>query len=403
MDLQIRTVGAERIVDFVTPVVTAFGNAVQAEYAEALATMPEFDVRLGGFDGDALVGAAGSFSFAMTTPGGTVPTAGLTMVGVLPSHRRRGVLSQLMRQYLDGVHERGQPVSALWASEGSIYGRFGYGMASLAAEIEIDRDRSGFVGEPADGWRGRLLAEDEALEPMASVWEEARGTTPGMPSRSAEWWRVRRLSDEEFMRRGRSPLQRLVLERDGRPEAYALYRIAGKWEHWLPAGSVDVLEALAVSPGATRALWRYLFDIDAVARINAHLLPADHPLLLLVQEPARLRMRLKDGLWVRLVDVGAALAARSFGNHGPLVLEIEDGFCAWNAGRWRLAGGTAKRTGDEPELRLGVDGLASVYLGGFTFAALARAGRLEELTVGAVERADGIFRSDRAPWCPEIF
>ena len=403
MNLEIRTLEAERVVDFVTPVVTAFGNAVEAEYAESLATMPEFDVRLGGFDGDALVGAAGSFSFELTTPGGMVPTAGLTMVGVLPSHRRRGVLTQLMRRYLDDVHERGQPVSALWASEGSIYGRFGYGMASLAAEIEIDRDRSAFVGDSADGWSARLVGEQEALEPAQSVWETVRAATPGMLSRSPEWWRVRRLADLDFMRRGRSPLQRLVLERDGRPEAYALYRIAGKWEHWLPVGSVDVMEAVGVSAAATRALWRYLFDIDVVARINAPLLPADHPLLLLVREPARLRTRLKDGLWVRLVDVQTALAARSYAANDALVLEIDDAFCPWNAGRWRLADGAAERTDDEAELRLGVDGLASVYLGGFTFAQLARAGRLEELTEGAVDRADGIFRAHRAPWCPEIF
>jgi predicted acetyltransferase len=149
-------------------------------------------------------------------------------------------------------------------------------------------------------------------------------------------------------------------------------------------------------------LWRFLLDVDWMARIKAQLLPVDHPLRLLLADPRRLRFTLVDGIMVRLVDVGAALAARSYAGDGSVVAEVEDAFCPWNEGRW-LLGPEAARSDAAPELRLDASALGSVYLGGFSFAELARAGRVEELVEGAVARADELFRADRAPWCPEIF
>lgn len=403
MDIEVRQLGPERTTEFLVPIATAMGFELRPEWSEKVATMPEFDVRLAAFDGDALVGSAGSFTFELTTPGGTAEMAGLTMVGVLASHRRRGILRTLMRRYLDDAHERGQPISALWASEGPIYGRFGYGLASLEAEIEVDRDRSGFVVPVEDGGRRRIVSEDEAAELFPLIWDEARRATPGMLSRSREWWRVRRLSDPEFTRLGGGPLQRLVIELDGRPAAYALYRHHGGWEQGIPTGSLRVIEAIGMTPEATRVLWRYLFDVDLVARIEAALLPLDHPLVLLASEPARLRLRLAPGLWIRILDVAAALAARTYASDGPLVFELADAFCPSNEGRWRLADGTAERTDEEPELSLDAAALGSAYLGGFSFTQLARAGHVKELRDGALARADAMFRSDTAPWCPEIF
>src|SRR3989454_9761686 len=169
------------------------------------------------------------------------------------------------------------------------------------------------------------------------------------------------------------------------------------------AGTIDVVEAVGDSPEATRAIWRYLLDIDWMARVRAGLLPLDHPLLLLLAEPRRLRFNLRDGLWVRLVDVGATLAARSYSPDNSVVVEVADGFCPWNAGRWRVGGKGVERTLNEPELRCDVTALGSVYLGGFTWAQLARALRVEEVRHGAIARADALFRTERAPWCPEIF
>jgi predicted acetyltransferase len=396
VEIEVRQLGFERINEFMVPIATAMGFVPRPEWSDKVAKMPEFDVRLAAYDGDALVGAAGSFTFELTTPGGAAETAGLTMVGVLASHRRRGILRTLMRRYLDDARERGQPISALWASEGPIYGRFGYGLASLEAEIEVDRDRSGFVVPVEDGGRRRIVSEDEAAELFPPIWDEVRGDTPGMPARSPKWWRVRRLSDPEFQRRGGGLLQRLLIELDGRPAAYALYRHHGGWESGIPTGSLRVIEAIGVTPEATRALWRYLLDIDLVARIEAALLPVDHPLVLLASEPARLRLRLAPGLWVRIVDVATALAARSYGSDGSLVFELADAFCPWNEGRWRVAEGKADRSEEEPELSLDAAALGSAYLGGFSFTQLGRAGRVQELREGALARADALFRSEVA-------
>jgi predicted acetyltransferase len=164
-----------------------------------------------------------------------------------------------------------------------------------------------------------------------------------------------------------------------------------------------VLEALGVTPAALRDLWGYLLAIDWIATVKAWLLPPDHPLFLLLGTPRRMRYRLGDALWVRLVDVGAALSGRRYSDDGPIVFEVVDEFCPWNDGRWKLEGGSAQRTDAEPDLRLPVQSLGSAFLGGITFAELLRAGRVEELKDGALERGDSLFRWDRHPWCPEIF
>ena len=166
---------------------------------------------------------------------------------------------------------------------------------------------------------------------------------------------------------------------------------------------MQVQEALGTTPAATASIWRYLLDVDWTQKLSAQLLPVDHPLLLLLARPSLARPRLSDGLWLRLVDVGAALSGRRYGDGAPLVLDVRDPFCPWNEGGWRLADGAAERTDDEAELALDVADLGSVYLGGFTFAELARAGRVEELREGAIGRADASFRTALAPWAPEIF
>jgi len=164
-----------------------------------------------------------------------------------------------------------------------------------------------------------------------------------------------------------------------------------------------VVEAMGDTPQAMSAIWRYLLDIDWLARVKAHLLPLDHPLLLSLADPRRLNFLVREGLWIRLIDVGAALSARGYATDDAIVVDVADGFCPWNAGRWRISRGGAKRTVDEADLACDVASLGCVYLGGFTFAQLARSLRMTELRAGAIARADAMFRSDRAPWCPEIF
>ena len=391
------------------PLAVAFGFDVSPERVERLQSIPELMMRLGAFDGDEIVGSAGSWSFAMTTPGGVpVDVEGLTFVGVLTTHRRRGVLTSLMRRHLDEVRARGKAVAALFATEGSIYGRFGYGLASIAGQIELARASSTFVGASSSssttGARFRFLDPDAAARAFPPIWDRVRTTTPGMLSRSDGWWRARRMSDIAWVRGNRPPLMRLLCEIDGRPAGYALYRSGTSFVGFDIVGSLEVVEAVGDSPAATRAIWRYLCDIDLVRTIKAGLLPIDHPLLQLVAEPSRLGMVLHDALWVRLVDVAAALSQRGWEAEGaPLVIGVNDAFCPWNQGAYRLAGGKAERTAEAPDLTLDVDALGAAYLGGFGFTRLADAGRVVEHTKGALLRADALFRSARAPWCPEIF
>lgn len=402
--IQIREVPPDRLEEFLSPIGTALGFAYDAEAGERLLTIPEFDYRIGAWENDAVVGAAGSFSFAMTVPGGgSVQTAGLTMVGVHATHRRRGVLTQMMRRHLDDARAKGQPIAALWASEGSIYGRFGYGMASLSAHIELHRARAVFAQDCEPVATARLVDEQEGLDLFRPIWEHVRRRTPGMLTRSREWWEVRKLSDPEWARRGGGVLQRVVFEIGGELAGYALYRQNIQFSATGIEGTLDVREAVGSTPQATREVWRYLFGVDLITTIKCGLLPVDHPLLYSLAEPGQLQMRVSDALWVRLVDVEAALSQRSYAEGGGVVLDVVDEFCAWNAGSYRITEQTAKRTDYEPDVRVTAADLGALYLGGSTFDALHAAGRVEELRPGGIERADHLFRTNRAPWCPEIF
>ncbi len=348
-----------------------------------------------------IVGGAGAFPFELTVPGAIVPTAGVTVVGTYPTHRRRGVLRAMMRAQLDDVHERGEPLALLWASEETIYGRFGYGMASLAGEISIQREYGAFARSFEHEGAVRFVDQKEALDLFPRVWDRVRRAIPGMLGRTRNWWEFRVLFEQPGGEGG--PKRFVVLERDGRPEGYAIYRHKPKWEHGVSDSELEVIEAIALDGRPTAELWRYLLDIDWAAHVNGWLLPVDHALFQLLATPRRMQFRVGDGLWVRLVDVGAALSARGYAADGAIVFDVVDDFCPWNEGVWRLADGRARRSSAAPQLRCDVSALGAVYLGGFSFAELVRGGRVEELRRGAAARADAMFASSRAPWCPEIF
>jgi predicted acetyltransferase len=381
-----------------------FGGERNPERAERFLRNHPLERMHGAFDGKLIVGGAGAFPFELTVPGGTVRCGGVTVVGVYPTHRRRGVLTAMMRTQLADIRERGEPVAALWASEERIYGRFGYGLASYTGEMNLDRSRAGFAAPFERRGRIRIVDREEALERFPAVWDAVRAETPGMFARTPSWWEFRPLADPpEWRPPGSGPKRFALLELDRRVAGYAIYRHAPEWEAGVAVGTLRVVEALATGPQAWKEVWRYLLDIDWTATINATLLPVDHPLFFLLAEPRRMRFRVGDGLWVRLVDVGRALAARGYAGDGPVVLEVADEFCPWNTGRWKVEGGAARRVRTRPDVRLDVQALASVYLGGFTFAELARAGRVEEVAKGGLARADALFAADRRPWCPEIF
>jgi predicted acetyltransferase len=355
---------------------------------------------LGAWDGDTIVGGAGAMPFRLSVPGGSLPCSGTTVVGVAPTHRRRGVLTAMMRAHLHDAHERGEPLAALWASDEGIYGRFGYGRASFAGEIAVPRESAEFAAPVELRGSLRLVEADEALEAFPPLWEAVTRERPGMIVRSREWWEDRTLSDPSDRRWGAGPKRYALLERDGEAAGYAIYRHRFGWEDGAVASKVVVEEAIGLDPAAAAAVWRFLLDIDWTAAITASFVPPDHPLFFLLRQPRLAKYRMGDGLWVRLVDVGAALAGRTYAQDGELVVEVRDELCPWNAGRWSLAG---ERVEAPADLALDVSVLGAAYLGGMRLAALAQGGWVEELRPGAIDLADGILRHGLHPWCPEIF
>lgn len=378
-----------------------FGAPPDEERLQRFSKVLELERMLAALEDGEVVGGAGAFTFDFSVPGGTLPCAGVTVVGVAPTHRRRGALRTLMDTQLRDVHERGEPIAALWASEETIYGRFGYGIASWAGDVKIAREWGAFAGPLERRGQMRFVAQEQALELFPPVWEALRRERPGVPSRTRDWWELRplRLPDEEKA----NPKRFVALDLDGETQAYAVFKRHPGWEDGVSNARVEVTEAVGATPPATAELWRFLLDIDWTATFEASLLPPDHPLFLLLANPRRARYRMGDALWVRLVDVGAALSGRAYSGDGSIVFDVRDAVCPWNEGRWKLEGGSAARTDDAADVALDVSALGSAYLGAISFVELRGAGRLEELVDGAVQRADALFGWRPLPWCPEIF
>ncbi|CAL9442653.1 GNAT family N-acetyltransferase [Streptomyces cellulosae] len=387
----------------------AFGGLPEADEERQLwRSITEFGRFLAAWDGDRCVASGGAFSFRLTVPGGaSVPTAGVTMVSVAATHRRRGLLTAMMRRQLDDIRSWGEPLAVLTASEPAIYGRFGYGAATFQLDAEIDTVRAGLtVPDGTDDVRLRYADPVEALDVCEAVYAQLVPGRPGMPARRPGWEKVGVL-DPESERGGASPLQCVVAERDGATVGYARFRVKPHWGPGGPDGEV-VLSALdALDPAAAAALWRFLFDLDLTSSLRVRGRPVDDSWQYLVRDVRRCRPALRDALYLRPVEVGAALAARTYRAPVDVVLEVEDAFCPWNTGRWRLSGDAkgamCEPTRDAADLALSVRELGAAYLGGVSLTALAAAGRVRELRGGALAEASVAFGSDPAPWLPHGF
>jgi predicted acetyltransferase len=404
MDIEVRACASvEELRDALNVISHYFGQENQVEDAERFARWIEVERMYAAFDGGRIVGGAGAFTYRISVPGGGyVPAAGVTVVGVLPTHRRRGVLTSMMTAQLEDCRERGDLVAYLWASESTIYGRFGYGLASRIGEMKLARDRAAFAQPFEQRGTVRLVGLEEAARTFPSLYDQVAGQRPGMFHRSKEWWETRKLLDDPARRQGGS-LNRALLELDGEPAGYALYKVQQDWQHGFSKGVVTISEVVAPTTEATRELWRWLLDFDWTSEFTANLLPLDHPLFLLLAEPRRMQFTLNDGVSVRLIDVPGALAARTYTAADPVVLEVVDALLPENGGRWQVSADGVERTEVQADLRLDVAQLGSVYLGGFDFAGLARAVRIEELKPAGAARADELFRTAVEPWCAEIF
>jgi predicted acetyltransferase len=366
------------------------------------------------------VGTTGIYSFGMAVPGAVLPVAGVTMVSVLPTYRRRGILRSLMRRQLADIAARGEePVAALWASETPLYGRYGYGRATAHAFLRFERGEGALDNRaPADPALSLRLAEPPAaVAELAKVYDTVLSRQPGFFTRSDDWW-ARILHDPQEHRHGFGPLRCLLAEDGSGVRGYALYAAEGRWDNptGLPDSNLVIRELIAGDPAAGAALWHDLLGRDLVTSVTADYRSANDPVFFQLLDPRRARAHVSDGIWVRIIDLPAALTRRAYSGPVDVVLEVTDELLAGNAGRWRLrasgagagAAGRAMdvscaRTDEPADIALDVRELGAAYLGGTRLGTLAAAGLVTELRTGTLTPLSAAMTWDPAPWCPANF
>ena len=406
MDFVYRPVTEDEWDAWVTALARGFSTDSDSDEAERIRPLLEFDRSLGAFDGDELAGQTLAISLGMTVPGGQLPTAGVTAVSVLPTHRRQGALTELMRRQLEDVRDRGEPLAALWASESVIYGRFGYGLAAEAHAVRIDGQRTEMAQMPEATGSVRFVPRDEALERWPVVYDQVRRSRPAMMTRAPGLWSGFTVPRDEKARGGFTKRQLVEYADASGPAGYAIYAVKPEFPEGFPTGTLRVHELMAASGAAEAALWQYLFGVDLIGTIEAVGRPPDESLYWMLADPRRLQRRLFDTLWLRILDVTAAFEGRAYRAEGRLVLDVQDGFCPWAGGRFELSveGGvaTCRPTTLTADITLSAADLAAAYLGGARLSLLARAGRLEG-EPAALRLADALFGWDVLPWCADQF
>ena len=395
--LEMRTVAADEFVQWVRVEARAYGNRL-AHDPEELRPHFDLDRSIAVFDQGNIVGGAHSHRIEMSIPGATAVVAGVANIEVQPTHRRQGVMTMMMRHQLRDIHEREEPLAALFASESVIYGRFGYGVGSLYEGWTIERQYNGYA-RPYES-PGRIVFVDPADIPkeLPEVFRRSTIDRPGVFQRAPHHWE-RDSRAPEHSDGGPGGLFYAAYEDGGRIDGYATYRTRG--------GVVIVNELMSTTKEATAALWRFCFDLDLTNSTEAIKRPLDDPLPWMLADPRRLRRSTRDGVWLRLVDVAAALGLRRYMASGRLVLEVRDEICPWNERRFELEGSSeganCRASSLSPDLVLAVPVLASAYLGAVSFSTLAQAGVVEERTPGALLRADRMFAVRYQPWSPHGF
>ena len=407
MTLAIRPITEDERPEFRRLIGLAFGFDPTDEGAASFNAILEIERTISAFDGNQMIGTVGAFSLEMTVPGGVAPVAGTTMVSVLATHRRQGALRQMMRAHLDEAREHGDVLAALWASESSIYGRFGFGSAATMVAAEIESVYATLQGPPKGSGKVRLVDVEEAKQLLPTIFEKTRLLRPGMFDRSTVWWEQSFFRDQESQRNGATRYRYAVYEEDGAPRGYVQYRAKEDWDDDdFPNGEVRISDLQAIDLSADDGLWRYISSIDLIRKISYWNLPPDEPLPWLLNDPRRLTRRISDSLWVSPIDIPAALTARKYSRRGRLLIGVHDAFNTWNTGTYLLtvAGDevSCTRTTSTPEVRLAAADLGAIYLGGVRLLTLASAGRVEG-SPEDLRRADTMFSWHPAPWCQEMF
>lgn len=395
MTIEVRTLTIADADEALVVEAAAFSSPIKPADRDQTLLTTEWDRMIGAFDGSRMCGLVGDYRVDVTLPGlVTVPTAAVTAVGVLPTHRRRGVLSTLIARQMDDIADRGESVAILTASEATIYSRFGYGVASSCVSIEVQRDRSAFLAPVGPGLPLRMLTRDEATALAPGWFDAARRARPGEISRPDTWWPVI-FGEHETWKGGGDQFVVACEPDDSRPGGYATYRVTR--DESTGASSLVVRDLIAADPDVAAVLWRFVLDVDLVDVIRAEVA---------VDEPLRWRLADwralsvvgdRDFLWARVLDPVGALAARRYGVDDELVVAVDDPFRSANSGSYRVAGGPAgaevDRTSAPADLVMGISELGSLYLGGSAPTRLARAGRIEGRSPEVLTRADRFFAS----------
>jgi predicted acetyltransferase len=403
IDFELRPVTREELPAFTHTELAAFGERPgDPARIELDWTSLELDRTLAAFDGDEIVGTGRLFTFELTMPGGRLlPAAAVSWIAVLPTHRRRGILTAIKRCQLDDAAERGEALAMLYASEGGIYRRFGYGIATSSMSVTVDTRHSAFLHPVPEG-RVRIVDEDAARKLLPEIFDRARRIQPGAVQRVDAWWPDQFFWPEPDERGTR--FYCVYESPQGRLDGYAAYRTEMRWDDGAH-GTVHVRDLVTLTPAARAVLWRYLLDVDLTETVSAWVVPVDEPLRWRLAEPRRMRVgRLGESLWLRVLDAPAALMARVYAAPGRVVFEVGDRFRpdGGAAGRFELEAGPdgaeARRTSAEPDLALDVAELGALLLGGVRASTLARAGLVHERTPGTLARADAMFAVEPQPF-----
>jgi predicted acetyltransferase len=365
---------------------------------------------LAAFDGGRIVGTCHSLATDVSVPGGLLPASAVTMVTVLPTHRRRGILTTMMEMDLRSAADRGEPVAILISSEYPIYGRYGFGPAGESASYDL-RGGSRFRDDVPRAGTVEYVEGSVLREIAPALYDRSRaggaGGRAGQIARKDGWWNW-------FCGLVETPWPalkpgRIVLHRDdaGAPQGYLRYHVEDVWKEGSSASTLHLDDLIACTDDAYAALWRFATEVDLVRSIRADDRPVDEAARWLLRDARDLRqLHRVDGMWARVLDAPAALAGRRYAVDGSLVLEVDDPN-GYAAGRWRLeagpGGATCSRTTAPADLALSVAALGACYLGGRSFRDWAAAGVVSELRAGACARADALFRTAPLPWCSTHF
>lgn len=406
MDIEIREIRAEELETWQRVMVRVFGEDAKDDELAVFGARMELDRSIGAFDDGAVVATAGIWSYEMEVPGGAIlPVGGVTGVTVIPTHRRRMILTRMMERQLNQIAERGEPLAALWASESAIYGRFGYGVAIEGSDLEIERAHSALRSEGPESGTVRMIDGDTARSLVPGIYEAATAGIPGSLRRTPEDWDIF-FFDPEHWREGSSSARWAVYERDGEPLGFLRYRQKATWRDSLPQHRLLVTRLHAVDAEAYAALHRFAFGVDLVSTIELWTRRVEEPILDLLVDRRRVKRRLADKVWVRIVDVPAALSARRYGVSGELVIRVVDDFGPWADGTFRLTGGPdgaeCVPTDDEADLVVSVADLGAAYLGDSRIPQAAWLGRIEgDAEAGVL--AHRMFSWHVEPWCTVNF